>query len=218
MSRAALQPNEIAATRKRLCSAALSLYQQGGEAAVTFRRLADQMGTSHTRPYRYFDNKEALMAALRVTCFGRFMGVIRSHDDPGADPATRLRTIFYALVDYLQQHPAEYQLMFCAGQPPLARYPDILRARQAAFDYLVAIVKQAVDAGLVDADPRTLVHVGWSGVHGLLSLHTAGQLVHGRCLDELIEPLFRTTMAPLFAGDDAIASARPRMTTTTGAA
>lgn len=198
MPRASLSDRQIEAMRQRLCTAALALYKAEGYEAVTFRRLAERMGTSHTQPYRYFDHKQGLFAALRLDCYRRFAALIRDHDIPAAGPAARLAAIHSAIMAYVQAEPGEYQLMFSADQPPLADYPELLAVRRQAFDYLVAIVQVAVDDGRLDGDARAIMHVAWGAVHGLLNLHTAGQLVHGRSLDQLSRPLLRTVLHPLF--------------------
>lgn len=184
--------------RGQLCSAALTLYRQDGYESVSFRRLADVLGTSHTQPYRYFEGKEALFAELRLHCFREFGEVVRDADLPGADPATRIRAVYHGIMRYVRTHPAEYRLMFSLRQPSLEDYPELLAARRAAFDYLVDIVQIAVDQGRISGDARTIMHVAWGAVHGVLSLHTAGQLQHGRDLDALVEPILLTVLGPLF--------------------
>lgn len=200
MPRIAFGEPEAAAMRRQLCQAALVLYREAGYEAVSFRRLAEHLGTSHTRPYRYFEGKEALFADLRLRCLREFAAVIRESDLPGADPATRLRAVYHGIMRYVRTHPAEYRLIFAPGQPPLAAYPELLATRRAAFDYLVAIVQVAVDEGRISGDARTIVHVAWSAVHGVLSLHTADQLQHGRDLDALVEPVLQTVLGPLLEG------------------
>ena len=201
MPRAPLTETEEARTREHLCDAALELYREHGQEAVTFRRLAEILGTSHTRPYRYFEGKEALMAELRLRCFRAFADVIRGSDPGGDDPAARLRSIHAGIMRYVHDHPAEYRLMFSLRQPPLDTYPALLTARRAAFDYLVDVVQQAVDQGRIAGNARTIVHVAWGAVHGVLSLHAADQLVHGRSLEQLTTPILYTVLGPLF--DDA---------------
>lgn len=198
MPRAALSDQDVAAMRQRLGEAALALYKAEGEGAVTFRRLAREMGTSHTQPYRYFDGKADLFALVRLTCYRRFAAVIRDSDPVDAGPGRRLAAIHDAIMDYVRAEPVEYQLMFSAEQPPLEDYPALLSVRRQAFDYMVDIVHLAVDAGEMDGDARDVMHVAWSAVHGLLNLHTAGQLVHGRSLEDLVWPLLRTVLHPLF--------------------
>lgn len=198
MPRVSLSENEIEATRIQLQAAALHLYKKEGFDAVSFRKLANLTGSSHTQPYRYFDNKEQLFAGVRVDCYRRFARLIREHDRPGATPAQRLEAIHAAILDYVRSEPAEYQLMFSMEQPPLEDYPALLSVRRQAFDYLVDIVQIAVDEGQLQGDARDLMHVAWSAVHGMLSLHTAGQLVHGRKLEALTQPLLYQVFTPLF--------------------
>lgn len=198
MPRMALSTEEFERARDSLCDAALLLYKQEGYDALSFRKLATVTGSSHTQPYRYFENKEQLFAAVRLACFKRFAALIRSSDLPAAGPATRLQAIHAAIMQYVQDEPAEYQLMFSMEQPSLESYPQLLSVRRQAFDYLVDIIQQAVDQGLLSGDARSLMHVAWGAVHGLLSLHAAGQLVHGRNLQELAQPLLQQVLAPLF--------------------
>jgi len=182
----------------QLRDAALRLYKDEGYDAVSFRKLATLTGSSHTQPYRYFENKEQLFAAVRVDCFRRFATLIREHDLTGASPPERLQAIHDAILIFVCAEPAEYQLMFSMEQPPLQAYPELLSVRRQAFDYLVDIVQAAIDEELLTGDARRIMHVAWSAVHGVLSLHTAGQLVHGCRLDELSQPLLRRVLSPLF--------------------
>ncbi len=70
--------------RSRLCDASVAIFREGGLEAVTFRALADAVGVSHTLPYRYFENKEDLLANVRVLCFERFEAFVRARE-AGAD-------------------------------------------------------------------------------------------------------------------------------------
>lgn len=208
MPRTGLKNHDVEAMRQYLGAAALALYKEEGHESVTFRRLAQRMGTSHTQPYRYFNNKAELFAQVRLDCYRRFAAVIRDYDPGDAAPAERLEAIYRGILTWVRTEPAEYQLMFSADQPPLADYPALLSVRRQAFDYLVAIVQLAVDCGDIRGDARDIMHVAWGAVHGLLNLHTAGQLMHGRDLDDLIWPLLRTVLHPLFEGQDTVSVRR----------
>lgn len=201
MARPALSSDEVESMRSSMIEAAFTLYKQEGMEAVSFRRLAASMCISHTLPYRYFDSKEALFAAVRIECFQRFFEVVKNKDQLEKGPVQRFYGLARAVIEYLEARPAEFRLMFALRQPPLAQYPELLRIRQEAFDYLVAIVQQAADVGLVDRDPRTVMHIAWATTHGLLGLHSADQLVHGRKLDELIEPMVEMVLGPVFGAE-----------------
>lgn len=203
MPRAALTVPELQAQRQLVCAAALRLHKDEGASAVSFRKLAEVTGASHTQPYRYFDNKAGLFAAMRLECFRRFAALIRANDPAAADPATRLASIYDAILVYVRAEPDEYQLMFAADQPPLTDHPALLGARREAFDYLVGIVDEAIGRGLMAGDARDVMHIAWGAVHGLLNLHTAGQLVHGRDLESLTRPLLARILHPLFDAEPA---------------
>src|SRR3546814_12231907 len=60
-----------AAIRSRLCAAAEELFVEEGEAALSMRRLTAKVGCSAMAPYRYFADKEALIASIRAQAFRR---------------------------------------------------------------------------------------------------------------------------------------------------
>jgi hypothetical protein len=54
------------------------------------------------------------------------------------------------------------------------------------------LVQHCIDDGVVAGNARQITHAGWGGVHGLLTLHVANQLVHGCRVEELVRPtIFR---------------------------
>jgi hypothetical protein len=79
--------------------------------------------------------------------------------------------------------------MFSIEQPAPDHYPELLAARRQLFDYAVAALERYVQAGVLVGDARTLVHALWITLHGLMSLHVANQLIHGRSLRQLTQPL-----------------------------
>lgn len=201
MPRPALSDQQLFSMRQRLCDAALHIYKEEGYEAVSFRRLASYLDISHTQPYRVFDNKDELFAAVRLDCYQRFFAAIKEGDPQDQGPVARLYFLARAILHYVQANPADYRLMFSIHQPPLERYPELLGIRQETFDYLVVIAEQAHAAGIVKDDPRTVMHMAWVAVHGVLTLHTAGQLVHGHTLEDLVEPLLRTIIGPLIGSE-----------------
>lgn len=189
MARAQLSPETVNAMRQKLLALALAIYRAEGLDAISFRRLAEAAGISHTLPYRYFDSKEALLVALRVLCTQRFEAHVRACEAVTAPPALRIRSVAEAYVSFVEKHAAEYQLIFSTHQPPPDQYPELLAARRSLFDHAVDVVQAGIDAGMLRGDARALTHLFWLSLHGLMSLHVAGQLVHGCQLADLVEPL-----------------------------
>ncbi|WP_293374557.1 TetR/AcrR family transcriptional regulator [Nevskia sp.] len=189
MARAQLSSETVTATRQKLLALALDIHRAEGLDAISFRRLAEAAGISHTLPYRYFESKEALLVALRVVCFQRFETHVREREKVTAPLPLRIRSVAEAYVSFVEQHPAEYQLIFSTHQPPPDQYPDLLAARRSLFDHAIEVVQAGIDDGLLHGDARALTHLFWLSLHGLMSLHVGGQLVHGCGLSDLIEPL-----------------------------
>ena len=189
MARAQLSPETVTAMRQKLLALALDIYRTEGLEAISFRRLADAAGISHTLPYRYFESKEALLVALRVLCMQRFEEHVRAREAVNAPLPLRIRSVGDAYVDFVSQYPAEYQLIFSTHQPSPDQYPELLAGRRSLFDHAIEVVQAGIDDGLLQGDARALTHLFWLSLHGLMSLHVGGQLVHGCSLNDLIEPL-----------------------------
>lgn len=189
MPRAQLTPDEVESMRNRLSAAALEIFRAEGLEAVSFRKLADAEGISHTHPYRYFDNKDALLAWMRAQALGHFEGYVRDSEADTREPLPRVWAVAEAYIRFSREHPAEYLLIFATPQPGPGKHPELLRARRSLFDHAVGVLQCCVDHGLLEGDARQLAHEIWVGLHGLMMLHAAGQFVHGMTMDELLEPL-----------------------------
>ncbi len=203
MPRAPLSEDDIEFQRQRFCAAAMVLYRTKGYEAVTLRNLAQRLKLSHTLAYRYFDSKDALFARIRTDCVRNLLETIRSHDPIGERPVARIHAMALALLDFVRAHPDQYRLIFDIDQPPLHRHLPLLKARRELFDYIVDVIQEGVDSGEIHGDARTVMHCAWAAAHGALMLHAANQLIHGRTLDDLVQPLLETIIGPLLRGQPA---------------
>jgi AcrR family transcriptional regulator len=206
MPRAQLTDDELTAMRLRLSEAALDIYRKDGLEAVSFRRLADSVGLSHTLPYRYFDNKDALLARVRTDCFRRFEVFVRSAEQGLTDPLAKARAVIARYVEFVEQYPADYLLMFTMHQPPPDQYPELLAARRSLFEHAVDVIREGVASGQLAGDARQLAHIVWVSVHGLTSLHVANQLVHGLKLHQLVAPVIDRVLGLAAAAPGAAAT------------
>lgn len=217
MPRAQLTSTELDSMRERLSSTALDIYRREGLDAVSFRRIAEAAGISHTLPYRYFDNKDALLARLRTDAVHRFEAFVRQREAGHTQPLDRIRAVALAYVDYVRRYPADYLLIFATHQPPPDQFQELLAARRSLFEHAVAAVQQSLDEGVVQlprkSTARQLTHTVWVALHGLMTLHVANQLVHGCDLDELVQPLLDRLLGT--QGAPASGAARPATKTRT---
>ncbi|TJY59517.1 TetR/AcrR family transcriptional regulator [Sinimarinibacterium sp. CAU 1509] len=201
MTRPQLTADDLEAMRHRLTALALDITIREGAEALTFRRLAELAGISHTLPYRYFDNKEALVVAIRVECTQHFERFVREREQRCTQPLEKIRALAEAYVEYVKTFPGEYQMIFAMHSPAPDAYTDLLAARRSLFDHAVDVVQDAIDSGHLRGDARAIAHLFWVSLHGLMTLHVAGQLVHGMDLDALAQPLVEQILSGAQASD-----------------
>ena len=73
-----LSAAEVQAFRTRLCAVAERRFVERGADGVSMRQLADELGCSPMTPYRYFKDKEEILAAVRTAAFDRFAAVMEA--------------------------------------------------------------------------------------------------------------------------------------------
>ena len=62
----------VADFRDRLCDVAASLFAERGRDGFNMRELAKRLRVSPMTAYRYFRDKDEILAALRARAFGSF--------------------------------------------------------------------------------------------------------------------------------------------------
>lgn len=197
MARPSLTDLERDEMRGRMTAAAFELYLAHGVDAVSFRALAERLGISHTLPYRYFENKDALLAQMRCAAVRRFEAFIRARERPGEPALERVRSVYRGYIEYARHNAAEYLLIFASHQAPPDHYPELLGARRSLFEHAATVAHACMPAGTSVAQARVVAHTFWIGLHGLMTLHGANQLVHGCTLDQLADALFEVLLASL---------------------
>jgi len=58
------------------------LFAEHGPEAVTMRQLAAELGCSPMTPYRYFRDKDEILAAVRASAFDRFSDALEPPTAP----------------------------------------------------------------------------------------------------------------------------------------
>ncbi|MDH4386189.1 MAG: TetR/AcrR family transcriptional regulator [Caulobacter sp.] len=172
----ALSPAEVEAFRDRLCAAAERLFAEHGPQAVTMRQLAVALGVSPMTPYRYFRDKDDILAAVRASGFERFAIALEAAYRAADGPLERSLAVGRAYVGFALKNPDAYRLMFDLSQPNEADYPDLVAASRRARDIMAGQATGLVEAGLIEGDPVLVSHMLWAALHGGLVLQLAGKL------------------------------------------
>lgn len=204
-----LSDADIAEFREALSRAATERFARYGYDGVTMRQLADDLGCSPKTPYRYFRNKDEIVAMVRAAAFRRFADGLEAAGAGVVDPATRARRVGRAYVDMALADPASYRIMFDMRAPEMGEYPELAHesARARAF-----ITRQAEDlrrAGLTDADPTILGYAMWACVHGLVVLSLSGLLRHAPEIRELHRHAMKFMLQGSIGADSGERALRP---------
>jgi AcrR family transcriptional regulator len=194
-----LSPVEIDQFRDRLCDAAERRFADHGAEAVTIRELAADIGVSPMTPYRYFKDKEAILAAVRARAFDRHAEALEHAYAQSAPPA-RAGAIAEAYVRFALENPEAYKLMFDITQPNEADYPDLVRAGRRSRRTMTLQLRDEIDAGQLVGDPDFIGHMYWAALHGVLMLHFSGKLAGEMDARALIVSLLATLDRGLLGG------------------
>lgn len=190
-----LTSDEVQEFRAKLLAAAEGLFAREGVAAVSMRRIAEVLGCSAATPYRYFVDKDEILASVRAAAFDRFAEALERAFTAKGSAVERSAAVGRAYWDFAMREPDAYRLMFDLQQPGERDYPDLKRARDRAERTMSAHVQALIDDGWIQGDAKQIGRVIWSGIHGIVVLKLAG-----RFDEEEARELFRTMTRLLFQG------------------
>jgi len=191
-----LSKDEVDSFRARICEAATKVYAKKGEDAVTMRELAKALDCSPMGLYRYFRDRDEIIAALRTDAFNRFADALEEAFARGNDPFSRAREVGRAYLNFALDNSNAYRLMFDLAPSNAKRYPALVVANARASRTITRHVKDLAAAGIVKGDPDKIGAALWAAAHGVIVLHLAGRLPAQ--LD--VQDLYFETMRLTFRG------------------
>jgi AcrR family transcriptional regulator len=130
---------------------------------------------SPAAPYRHFNDKQALLAAISESGYRQLHRMLEAArgKHPGDPDAIGQAYLAFAL-----RHPENYRLMFtqnvmCTGEPE----ESLQEAGAQAFGSLVQTIEEGISAGKIAAgDTTTIALASWAFVHGIAMLVIDGAL------------------------------------------
>lgn len=178
-----LSKADVADFRDRLCEAAERLFAEHGPEAVTMRQLAVELGVSPMTPYRYFKDKDDILAAVRTNGFNRFAEALEAAFLNAKGSRAKGAAVGEAYINFAFEHPHTYKLMFDLDQPHETDYPELVAAGLRARATQTAYVKALVADGVLVGDPAEIGRMFWAAAHGAVGLELAGKLPAGAARD-----------------------------------
>jgi len=174
-----LSDADVADFRERLCAAAERLFAAKGLDGVTMRQLASELGVSPMTPYRYFRDKNEILAAVRAAGYEKFATVLQAARVGDKSARARGAAVAEAYMNFAFDNPDTYKLMFDFNQPDEEAYPDLVAATRRAGEHLSGWVSDMVATGEIEGDPYETGRLFWAAAHGAVMLEMAGRLPKG---------------------------------------
>ncbi|MDB5495296.1 MAG: transcriptional regulator, TetR family, partial [Phenylobacterium sp.] len=165
-----LSKADVADFRERLCEAAERLFAEQGPEAVTMRQLAAELGVSPMTPYRYFRDKNEILAAVRAAGYEQLTEEIERARASDLSVRARGAAVAEAYIRFAFEHPDTYKLMFDFDQPDEEAYPELVAAAQRASTQMSAWVEELVASGDLAGDPVEIGRMFWAAAHGAVVL------------------------------------------------
>jgi AcrR family transcriptional regulator len=185
-----LSTAEIADFREKLCDAAAKIFLEKGEQGFTLRELASALGVSPMTPYRYFHDKDEILAAVRARAFLQFAQTLEAAYAKGTDPASRANATGEAYIRFALNNPGTYKLMFDMNQSDDGKYPELQKASDRARLTMTRHIVPLVEAGFLQGDPKLIGHVYWITLHGAVTLQLADKLDPGCDMRKILDGAF----------------------------
>jgi len=171
-----LTAKQISDTRAKVCAIAERQFVELGLERVSMRSLAAELGCSATALYRYFKNKEDLLAMTRAGALDRLSDRLEAARATTEEPWERSRRVGNAYVAFAFEEPHAYRLIFALSQPDDRDYPELARAHARLTMNRGEDIRRLADEGALQGDAEMIAQVFWAGVHGLIVLQMAGKL------------------------------------------
>lgn len=168
-----LSPDDIRQFREAMRHVAENAFATRGAEGVTMRELARELGCSAMTPYRYFRDKDEILAMVRAAAFNRFAARLEAAAQTATE--TDHSAVSEAYVAFALDEPHAYRLMFDLTQRDSV-YPELAAASQRAWRMLGAHFERLVAAGILEGDPRLIGYAYWASLHGFTMLALADQL------------------------------------------
>lgn len=154
--------------REVLIDSALDILKDGSLDDLSLRALARRAGVSQTAPYRHFEDKDALIAVLKtegLRKLGEGMWALR---ETVSDPLERLQKIGMKYVQFAEDYPAHFKVMFEYDLSDFQKYCELHEVSNNSFECLQLTVNECL--ALPNArkiDPAVAQFSAWAMVHGL---------------------------------------------------
>ena len=153
--------------KEELIACACKLCDRDGYTKLSIRSLAKESGVSQTAPYRHFETKQCVYAAVATVGFKKLNELV-FFDSPKKITKTKLVANASKYIEFGLKNANTYDLMFGTAVGNFADYPDLLKSANETYDNM----KDSF-ASLADDSEQVIAFkciTLWSMLHGLVGI------------------------------------------------
>jgi AcrR family transcriptional regulator len=139
------------------------------------RTVAARAGVSNAAPYRHFQDREALMAAVATVGFDRLLESLRRARESASEGEEPLANAT-AYLSFASKNIGLYRVMFTENHLAIRFDEGLARSSTAAFQELQDVVGTRLPTTCGEAEAKRVATAIWAGLHGA-ALLASGRLI-----------------------------------------
>jgi AcrR family transcriptional regulator len=162
-----------------LISAAMRLLETDNIEQISLRRLAKEIGISPAAVYNHFDDKQALMVAIKSEVFQELNEYFDRECADNANPELAFKEMCFAYYNFSQRYPSRFRVLFSGEISRKNITDDFLRLSCVTIDRLRNIMTDLFEKYKKDFTQEQCVNqatLAWSQLHGLILLRDSGSI------------------------------------------
>jgi AcrR family transcriptional regulator len=125
-----------------LVDGAIDLIVERGVRGFSLAELSRRLGVTVAAPYRHFDSRDELLAAVAVRALEAFVEALAAQSSETDPPEERLAAMANAYVRFAAEQPALFGVVFGVGLDKKRRYPELREAYEGVEGTFAACVAE----------------------------------------------------------------------------
>ena len=208
---AAAAPYHHGDLRNELVRQGRQFLETAGPGEISLAELARRAGVSDAAPFKHFESKESLLAAIAAQGMQELVDGQIAIAALDVSNVERVRAMMLNYVAYGRNNPGIFNLMIGPRIAELSRYPELQVIGSRSFQlFLGAIRAFATERGWAPGEVELLTHAAWATQHGLATLVLARRAPHRTSTvepEEMVQFVIAMTLTSIAAGPAGSAAA-----------
>ncbi|MCF8505690.1 MAG: TetR/AcrR family transcriptional regulator [Caulobacter sp.] len=172
---AEVRPYHHGDLRRALVDAARRILENEGPSALSLRAVAREAGVSPAAPYHHFKDKGELLEAVAFVGWDALGEAMTAAKDRTPDLGARMTEIGVAYVQFSQEHPALYRVMYDCSRDK-DELPEGLQDKEdSAYCQVRETFRAFAGPEVADVDIELATIAAWCAAHGLAEMNSFRQ-------------------------------------------